>query len=430
MMENQSVNELVSQEISNAVERYVASFVNDRSWQIALEDRITKFVQDRIAARFVNVSSVPGLVDTISARVDQLFTQGQIPGIDQFVDDDKIKSSMDNAIQNLVQTTLDQLVIDQDWLAKIAERVDQQMSIKVIERLSEIDLNALLVSEIDRGIDRWQTRLKKNFQTNGILDTASACELVVSDGLVKISSRIESDSIEIQSSAKVKDTIHTKNLVVTGSINTDCTSWNELAEHVADIAQQKLNQDWRNQLVTEILAVVSDNGINFDDVRINGTPLVSDHILNSAITDTNIQKLGILRELSVSGKTLLSGTLCSENKRVGINTESPEMALGIWDEEVSLIFGKLEKDHGFLGTSRQQALSLGVNRRSAVTIDGEGLTSIKKLRVDRWRISHGNAIPGWSGTRGDLVFNHDPKPGAPFAWVCLGAFKWQELKSA
>jgi hypothetical protein len=287
-----------------------------------------------------------------------------------------------------------------------------------------------LVSEIDRGIDRWQHRLKQNFQTNGILDTAAKCELTISDGLVTIDSRLESKQIKAHDSVQVGDTVHTKNLVVTGSINTDCVSWNELAEHVADIAQQNLNQDWRDCLVSQVIEQVSNNGINFDDVRINGAPLISGANLNSDITDTNVQKLGILRDLTVSGRASLSGTLCSENKRVGVNTESPEMALAVWDEEVSMIFGKMEKDHAFVGTARQQSLSLGVNRTSAVKIDTEGLTSVKKLRVDRWRISHSNTIPGWSGTRGDLVLNHDPKPGSPFAWVCLGAFKWQELRSA
>lgn len=430
MIDNQSVTDLVSQEIANVVDRYVSTIIKNQEWQTALEDRITKYVQDRIAARFVNVSSVSGLVDTITGQVNYLFEQGQIPGIDKFVDHAKIRTSMDSAIQHLVQNTLDQLVIDQDWLAKISDRVDQHMAIKVTERLSEIDLNTLLVSEIDRGINRWQHRLKQNFQTNGIMDAASSCQLTVSDGLVKIESMTESTKIKILASAEVGDTLHTKNLVVTGSINTDCASWNELAAHVADIAQQKLNQDWRDCLIEQVVKTVSDNGIDFDDVMIEGVPLITGHMLNANITDTGIQKLGTLRDLNVAGKTHLSGTLCSENKRVGINTESPEMALGIWDEEVSLIFGKMEKDHAFVGTSRQQSLSLGINRRSAVTIDSEGLTSIKKLRVDRWHISHGNAVPGWSGTRGDLVFNHDPKPGAPFAWVCLGAFKWQELRSA
>ena len=46
------------------------------------------------------------------------------------------------------------------------------------------------------------------------------------------------------------------------------------------------------------------------------------------------------------------------------------------------------------------------------------------------RISHDSQVPGWSGTRGDLVFNTSPGADRVFAWVCLGAHRWQTLKSA
>ena len=46
------------------------------------------------------------------------------------------------------------------------------------------------------------------------------------------------------------------------------------------------------------------------------------------------------------------------------------------------------------------------------------------------KISHDTQVPGWSGTRGDMVFNASPGPDRVFAWVCLGAYKWQVLKSA
>ena len=46
------------------------------------------------------------------------------------------------------------------------------------------------------------------------------------------------------------------------------------------------------------------------------------------------------------------------------------------------------------------------------------------------KISHDVQVPGWAGTRGDMVFNTNPGPDRVFAWVCLGAHKWQTLKSA
>ena len=39
-------------------------------------------------------------------------------------------------------------------------------------------------------------------------------------------------------------------------------------------------------------------------------------------------------------------------------------------------------------------------------------------------------ISEYPGAKGDLVFNTNYKQDAPFAWICLGAFRWSELKSA
>ena len=65
-----------------------------------------------------------------------------------------------------------------------------------------------------------------------------------------------------------------------------------------------------------------------------------------------------------------------------------------------------------------------------VEITADGLTQIKKLQVGVHKISHATEVPGWSGTKGDMVFNANPGSNRVFAWVCLGAFKWQVLKSA
>ena len=75
-------------------------------------------------------------------------------------------------------------------------------------------------------------------------------------------------------------------------------------------------------------------------------------------------------------------------------------------------------------------LSFRLSGVGQLTIDADGLTTIKKLQVGLHKISHATQVPGWSGTRGDMVFNASPGSDRVFAWVCLGAYKWQVLKSA
>ena len=105
------------------------------------------------------------------------------------------------------------------------------------------------------------------------------------------------------------------------------------------------------------------------------------------------------------------------------------MALSVWDEEVSIVVGKNKANEAYIGTNRAQGVAIGTNRIPQIEISADGLTRIKQLQVGLHRISHDVKVPGWSGTRGDIVFNSNPND-AVFAWVCLGQYQWKTLKSA
>jgi hypothetical protein len=105
------------------------------------------------------------------------------------------------------------------------------------------------------------------------------------------------------------------------------------------------------------------------------------------------------------------------------------MALSVWDEEINLGLGKLSQNQAFIGTNRLQSLAIGVNRTPMLEIDDKGMTTIKQLRVGRNRIAFEPSLPGYSGTKGDIVINSDFKADGVFAWICLGAFRWQPIKT-
>jgi hypothetical protein len=181
--------------------------------------------------------------------------------------------------------------------------------------------------------------------------------------------------------------------------------------------------------VADVLEFAKIQGIEFEDVMIKGSSLVKDGVLNPVIRHSQLETVGNLSRLSVTGAVDLHETVHVRPRRLGVNTGDPEMALSVWDEEVVVVTGKWKQNHAFLGTARQQNLSLGVNRKAWLDIDTDGLVSVKNFRIDRHRISFAAQVPGYSGTRGDIVFNSDPNDGQPFAWVCLGAFRWQPLKA-
>jgi hypothetical protein len=344
--------------------------------------------------------------------------------------EEQLKISIDSAVQTMVQTTIDNLVLDQSWLDKIESLIIQSMSARVSQHISNIDVDALVVKNIDSSIDRWQQRFKENFHTTGIIDEAEESELVISPGSVRVNHGLVSDTASINKDVAVHGTLIVKNLSVSGTINTDNASWNELALTIAEQAASIMTDQWKQELVKQVLDLSRQQGIDFENITLMGMPLVSDNRLADHITETKIQSTGKLRSLTVIGEANLYDTLNVSRKRIGINTDHPDMALSIWDEDVSLSLGKLSDRQAYIGTSRLQNLVIGVNRTGYIEIDTEGLVTIEKLRVGRHLLGHTDKVPAHSSTRGDILFNNDPKPDSPFAWVCLGGFRWQAIKSA
>ena len=424
MLDNMSLDSLIEQQIKTVVEARVQAILAQPEWIDNLEQRITKYAQDRIVGRFANISTVPDLIDAVQGSVRKLFDQGHVPGLETYVSPSKITQAIDNGIQALVNAAIDNLVIDTEWQNKIERSVNHIMTMRLSDRLSSIDINSLIVSHIDAGIDRWQDRLKRDFRTNGISDQASNIELTVLDGVVVVERDFVAKNIQVEQDLIVN------NLVVSGVINTDNRSWNELKDVISQQVLTATTEQWRQDLVDQVVLESRTAGINFDSVMVDDQPLIENKTLSAAVVDSHLQSIGTLRDLRVAGTAQFGQTMQVSGRRVGINTQDPEMALAVWDEEVSIIAGKLSKQQAFVGTARLQNLAIGVNRTPQIEIDVDGLTTIKQLRLGRHRISHAGTVPGYSGTRGDLVLNSDPKPGTPFAWVCLGAFQWQSLHSA
>ena len=424
MLDNMSLDSLIEQQIKTVVEARVQAILAQPEWIDNLEQRITKYAQDRIVGRFANISTVPDLIDAVQGSVRKLFDQGHVPGLETYVSPSKITQAIDNGIQALVNAAIDNLVIDTEWQNKIERSVNHIMTMRLSDRLSSIDINSLIVSHIDAGIDRWQDRLKRDFHTNGISDQASNIELTVLDGVVVVERDFVAKNIQVEQDLIVN------NLVVSGVINTDNRSWNELKDVISQQVLTATTEQWRQDLVDQVVLESRTAGINFDSVMVDDLPLIENKTLSAAVVDSHLQSIGTLRDLRVAGTAQFGQTMQVSGRRVGINTQDPEMALAVWDEEVSIIAGKLSKQQAFVGTARLQNLAIGVNRTPQIEIDVDGLTTIKQLRLGRHRISHAGTVPGYSGTRGDLVLNSDPKPGTPFAWVCLGAFQWQSLHSA
>lgn len=430
MIDTLSVNDLIEKQIKIAIDQQVQALMANEIWIKKIESNITEYVQARIVGRFSNISTVPDLIDTVKNSVTKLFEEGHVPGLSTYIDATQVSQSIDYGIQTLVESAINNLVIDPGWITKIETLVNRAMTDRISQRLNTIDMNSVLVDHMDKGIDRWQDRMLQKFKTHGITDTATNTELTVMPNAVVVEHEMIANNLTVASNADMQGDLTVKNLIVKGRINTDNVSWNELSSKISVDVLESINTELRSSLVKDIVDLASTTGISFGDVVINGSKLLDGNTLNPVVTQTRIEKVGTLEALTVKGPAKLSGTANIASGRVGINTETPEMALSVWDEEVSVIAGKLAKQQAYVGTARLHNLAIGINRIPYIEIDTDGLTTIKQLRLNRNKISFAPEVPGYAGTRGDFVFNSDPKPESPFGWVCLGSFQWQPLKGA
>lgn len=418
MIDQQALARMVEEQISTKINDQIVETVASEEWLKPLEAKVVKYSQDRILTKFIGSDFQPELLKAVKQGVTDLFNSGFVPNISEFVDQDKLKQTVDIAVEQTVELALANLSQDTAWLEKIERMINQAVVQRTLSGLSAIDISTVIRDQVDDNMRHFKLELLKNFTSTGIDDRATSCQLTILDDTTVVENKLTARSAEIV------DDFTVKTLIVKGSINTDNRSWDELSTKIKNSAVEQITVELQDQLVDQVRQSIVKDGISISDVKIGDTYLLRDNQLSRKITETNIQKLGRLKELNVGD------TLAVVNGRVGVNTESPDSALSIWDEEVCVSVGKYKNQEAYIGTNRNHAVSIGVNKIPQIQLNTDGITSINKLQVGYHKIGHSAELPGWSGTRGDIMFNSAPTPDNAFAWVCLGGHKWKVIKNS
>ena len=423
MIDTDVLRQMVEKQITETVNNHVYGVLTSTDWAKPLEDKILRYTQDRILTKFANSTTMPEILAAVKSTVAALFADGKVPGVAEFVNSDLIKTTVDQEVDRITRTAVAELFTDVVWLEKIEKTLNQMVVQRTVATIGSIDINTVIHQRVDENMQKIKVELLNNFSSTGIDDRATSCQLTILDETTVVENMLTARAAKFVESVTVKD------LAVTGSINTDNKSWNVLAADISAKTLKQLDQEWKDRLVEQVADEIKRNGIKFDTVTIDDQPLIAGNQLARTITQSNLQKVGRLRDLTVDGETSLNETVTVVKKRLGINTEQPDSALNIWDEEISISAGKYKNQEAYIGTSRDQALNIGVNKLPQLTIGTDGITAVKKLRVAQYMIGHGTQVPNYAGTKGDIIFNADPMPGQPFAWVCLGNYKWKTLKA-
>jgi len=261
----------------------------------------------------------------------------------------------------------------------------------------------------------------KQFGSTGIEDRASHVQVTLMDHATAFEGPVWAPEIQVKGS-----------LIVDGNIK---LAGNLINDSVLNSLVDKSIQCVRESLNTELFQgysnMVSDNirlqGLDLNKITLNGKDVVMGNQLGYSIVDSNLQRLGLVKDLQTKGEAYFSETLYVTEGRVGVGTMDPSATFVVWDEEVEMVVTKHSQDTGYIGAPRYQKLVLGANNKDNLTLNTDGSVQVNDLRIGKLKITHSDSIPNYPGQVGDIVFYAYPTIGGPIGWVCLGNTRWAKF---
>jgi hypothetical protein len=382
---------------------------------------------------------VKTIADTeVTVIVERIITQRLNERVAEFNIETKTRQHLEQTltqITNQLSTSLAKSANEQ-ITAEVARRVAVMDIGPIIQGIVENKINNLVQTGAfgKESIDHSSVNFKgfkfsgdvvkggiiENFGSTGIDDRSTQVQMTLMDQAVAFEKAIWTPSAIIKGKLTVEG-----DLVVLGDIDSNSPAANTLA----NMAVEKIKADTELlELHSDVmLASIGQKGIDLKRITQDGREIVNGNQLGYHITDSNLQRVGMLRDLQTQGEAVLSDTLYVTGKRVGINTIEPSAVFVVWDEEVELVITKHSKDTGYIGMPRYQSLVLGANNKDNLILNTDGSVEIENLRVGNTPMSSATAIPNYNAITGTIVWNENPAQGGPIGWVCLGATRWAKF---
>ena len=354
---------------------------------------------------------------------------------------------MDN-VQDLTAQLVNSLVLD--ITTTLQAQITKQVQADVAQKLAQIDVQTLLRDYVDRTLgtaiasidfpegsipvtaidlktliisgERVKGGIIEHFGSTGIQDSATRCILTILDDATVVENNL------VTSSATIKgDLIVDGALSVHGDIDPDSSFFKDLSERAAGLVHMSLNKEMFDIFSDTVFSRIKADGLDMSKLMLNGNEIVAGNNLGLSITESNLQKLGHLKSLTVTGESTLGNALFVGNKRIGIGTTEPAAVLDVWDQEVSVSAGKLRQNVAFFGTTRNQQLVLSANSKENLILDTDGSVSISKLNVGDTQITSSATMPTHDAKPGTWVINSAPDVGKAAAWISLGGARWGQI---
>jgi len=407
---NQIVQNIIS-EITVKVEAQIAStitakvdeVINAMDYSSLLSNKLSQQLDTRLNQLSINKESIESL---LSNRVENL-AQNLSASVNQQIQD-KINTNVAGFLNlhdfsNVYQTSI------------IAAIQNRQLEFPD----NSIPASALQLSDLVISGDNIKNGIITGFGSTGIDDKATECQLTIMDDVTVVENNLLTrdltvkGTVTIEGDLNVTGTVPETSALFIGLVNATTTNVRTSLDSVVFAAYADMVTDQ-----------IKDNGLDLNKITVDGNEVINGTALGNYIVNSNLQRLGTLQELQVSGETLLGQTLYVSGKRVGINTVEPDAALNVWDQEVELRFGKQTNNVGILETPRSQTLILSSNGKNNAVLNPDGSITVNKINLNGVSFASSPTPPSDNQPQGAIVFNSSPSLGGPMGWVSLGDAKW------
>lgn len=263
----------------------------------------------------------------------------------------------------------------------------------------------------------------RNFESTGIQDKAGQCQVTILDEATVIENKLITNRLEVAT-----DVIIAGNLQVNGTMSADSNLFRDILNHCISALRNEMSAGMLSAFRDQVFAQIQSQGIPAESIKVKGGhSFISDTTLAPTVLNSNLQKVGALKELQVIGETLLDETLYVSSNRVGINTIDPEAVFDLWDQEVELTIGKLRQDTARIGMPKNQTLIFGANKQNNLSINPDGTISVNSINLGIVNHSSSESAPNNDRPRGNIVWNTRPDIGSPIGWVSLGGARWAKF---
>ena len=252
----------------------------------------------------------------------------------------------------------------------------------------------------------------ENFSSTGIKDNASAMQLTITDESLTVANKLIAKEVHT-THAELGDVTVRGKLTITG----DFAITETLSEMLAEVGTIAINEYFANDFDLKNKNIVN-----------NGKLLLNSNTLGPSVVNSNIRKLGLLQDLRVQGDATINNTMTvGENGRVGINTDSPDGALSVWDEDAEITFSKSSRRTMRIGSNRDGELILGAANKDQLQIKANLIEITEPLKLMGIKFSVLDRVPDHRGEPGEIVYNRTARNGQPLIYICQGNNTWSAV---